>query len=144
MTAADLNAASGHRAVAHAPSGIRFEKTRRLKDGGYCLAAHHPSFEQSIRFTITPAADGGPWQILAWVMTQTGFDNDTWSFPQLEATPLDSQRALEEVLSRVAVSCEEDPRMLSVWVFEISAVLARVLRYVAVYDAVGFSWRPAA
>jgi len=131
-------------ALTTAGSAIAFDRTRRLKDGGYCLAAHHAAFNQAIRFTVTPSTDHGGWQITAWLMTQTCFDNDTWSFPQLEATPLVGQHAIEDVLRRVAPFAAEDARLLANWVFEISAALARVLRYLTVYDAVGCSWRSAA
>jgi hypothetical protein len=132
-----------HTDVARTNNAIRFEETRRLQGGGYCLAAHHPSFNQAIRFTITPADDHKGWKMTAWTTTQTCFENDTWSFPQLEATPLVGQGAMEDVLRRVAPQAE-DPRQLSGWVFEISATLSRVLRYLTVYDAVGCSWRSAA
>jgi len=122
---------------------IRFERARRLKDGGYCLVAHHAGFDQPIRFTFTPGDPQG-WQITAWVATQTEFDDDTWSFPHLEATALDGQPALEDVLRRIAPIAAADPRTLSAWVYEISAALARVLRTLTVYDSVGCAWRRAA
>lgn len=136
--------AQNNAALAKNPAAITFDQTRLLKDGGYCLAAHHASFNQAIRFTVTPGGDGGRWQITAWLMTQTCFENDTWSFPQLEATPLEGQRALEDVLRRVCPGLERDPRLMSTFVYEISSTLARVMRYVTVYDAVGCSWRAAA
>jgi hypothetical protein len=129
-------------ALAPTAAGISFEQTRLLRDGGYCLAAFHPAFEQPVRFTITH--DGEGWQISAWVMTQTRFDDETWSFPQLEATPLVGQASLESVLKRVAPHVATDQRVLADWVFEISAALSRVLRYVTVYDAVGCAHRRAA
>lgn len=128
-----------------AADGIVFEQTRLLKDGGYCLSAAHGDFLQPIRFTITPS--GGPnkgWQITAWLLTQTCFENDTWSFPQVEATPLVDQPALERVLRRVAPRATEEPNVLAGWSIEISATLARVLRYVTLYDAVGCAHRHAA
>lgn len=139
-----MTQAQTHTDVARSSNAIRFDETRRLQTGGYCLAAHHPSFNQAIRFTITPADDHKGWQMTAWTTTQTYFENDTWSFPQLEATPLVGQGALEDVLRRVAPHADHDARLLAGWVFEISATLSRVLRYLTVYDAVGCSWRSAA
>ena len=135
---------SGSNDLTRAVGAITFEKTRFLKEGGYCLAAHHAGFNQPIRFTITPSETHAGWQITAWLMTQTCYGDNMWSFPQLEATPLIDQPALEDVLTRVAPAAAKDPQLVATWVYEISSALTRVLRYVKVYDAVGFSWRQAA
>jgi len=121
---------------------IRIEPARLLKDGGYGLSANHALFEQPILLTVTPASGEG-WQMTAWIATQTHFEDDTWSFPHLEATPLDSQVALERVLRRVAGGAADDPHRLCAWVFEISSGLARVLRTVTLYDRVDCAWRAA-
>jgi len=114
---------------------IRIAPARLLKDGGYCLSANHALFEQPIRLTVTPASGQG-WQMTAWVATQTQFEDDTWSFPHLEATPLDSQGALEGVLRRVAGKAADDPHRLRAWVVVIWSGLARVLKTLTLYDRV--------